>query len=155
MLALAAAMLCAAGCAHAPASQASTIGVERAIIRASEGQSGIDVAGYALFRNRGADDAVIAAECTCAAAVELHVIRTEGAQRRMTTDWPLALPAGAQVEIAPGSAHHFMLIGIPAAIASGDVHKLHFQLRSGRTITADFTGVSDSAQGWRDADAAN
>jgi copper(I)-binding protein len=138
-----------AGCAHSSAPPVETVRIERPIIRASEGQSGIDVAAYAAFVNPDADDAVIAAECSCAAAVELHVVRRENGSPRMTTDWPLELPAAARAEVAPGSPRHFMLIGIAAPIVVGDVYRMRFQLRSGREISADFVGVGDSAEAWR------
>lgn len=142
------AAMMATGCAHSSPPSVSRIAIERSIIRASEGQSGIDVAAYAAFYNAGESDAIVAAECTCAAKVELHVVRRDKGAPSMTTDWPLELPAAARAEVAPGSPRHFMLIGVIAPIAPGDVHRLRFRLRSGREVAADFVGVSNSAEGW-------
>jgi copper(I)-binding protein len=152
MLRLAASAGLVSGCMHAQPTAPGGVTAVRAIIRASEGQSGIDVAAYAAFANPGETDAIVAAECSCAERVELHVVSGEPGQRQMTTDWPLALPGGARAEVAPGSPQHFMLMGITAPIAAGDVHTIRFRLRSGRVVAVQFTGVANSAEGWRAAE---
>lgn len=137
-----------AGCATIGAAPSrAPIAIESAIVR-DGAEAGADVAGYAAFVNRGPTASIVSAACTCARAVELHVVRREGGTVSMDTDWPLMLPAGERVEVKPGSPHHLMLVGIVRPIAVGEVVALRFTLDDGREVEADFTAVADSAIGW-------
>jgi copper(I)-binding protein len=129
------------------AALAGEVTIERPIVLAAG--VGDEVAAYAIFANSGPETSIVAAECACAEALELHLINREGPRPTMTNDWPLALPASARIEIAPpGSPRHLMLIGLRQAIAPGETVALRFRLRDGEWIEADFVSVTDSAAAW-------
>lgn len=131
------------------AALAGDVAIERPIVLAAN--VGDEVAAYAIFANTGPETSIVGAECSCAEALELHLIDRTGSRPRMTNDWPLMLPTDARIAIAPpGSPRHLMLVGLTQAIAPGEAVTLRFRLQDGEWIEADFLGVTDSAAAWGD-----
>lgn len=142
-----AALLGLSGCTTAQPPAIASVDVSKAIVR-DAAETGQAVAGYAAFTNLGPTTAIVAAECSCAEQIELHVVRRDGGQVSMDTDWPLALPEGERVEIKPGSPRHLMLVGTTVPIAVDEEVIVRFRLQDGSWIEAPFVAVADSAAGW-------
>lgn len=137
-----------AGCAHAGAEPGAAvpIAIERPIVVASDTVGG-EVAAYAVFANSGPTAALVAAECSCANEVQLHVV---GVEHGMAEAWPLPLASGARTAVEPpGRVRHFMLMGLKAPIGVGETVRLRFKLEDGRWIEADFAGVTSSSEAWQ------
>ena len=149
----------AAACVHGGAATGvarPSVAIERAIVRdVATTCAEAETAAYAVFVNAGAATSVVAAECACADALELHLVRRDGPNPGMVAAWPLALPANSRTEIAPpGIPRHLMLMGIRKPIAVGETLTLRFKLEDGSWIDGDFVAVPDSAEAWRGFDEA-
>jgi copper(I)-binding protein len=147
----------AAACVHGDAGTGVDrpgVSIERAIV-VSEAAVGNETAAYAVFVNTGAATSIVGAECTCADALELHLVQREGPNAGMAKAWPLALPASSRTEITPpGIPRHLMLVGIKAPITSGERLTLRFKLQDGRWIEDSFVAVPSSTGAWRAFDEA-
>ncbi len=77
--------------------------------------------GYLVIENSGADDdRLLGAESPAAAQIELHrTVIEDGVARMRPVPDGVAVPAGAIVELAPGS-YHFMLMGLGAPLTAGE-----------------------------------
>jgi copper(I)-binding protein len=125
------------------------VAIERAIV-VEETTAGSETAAYAVFVNTGPATSIVEAECTCADALELHLVKRDGSNPGMTNSWPLALAANSRTEIAPpGVPRHMMLMGIKAPIKAGEKVTLRFKLEDGRWIDESFVAVPNSTEAWR------
>lgn len=107
------------------------------------------VAAYAVFTNDGTVTSIVDAQSECADKVELHLVRRDGPNAGMTTDWPLTLPSGTSTAIEPpGIPRHIMLAGMKRAVAIGETCPIRFRLADDRWIEADFAAVESSAEAW-------
>lgn len=91
--------------------------------------------GYLTVSNKGAADELIAASCTCAREVQLHVMSMNGGVMSMSRVTRLAVPAGGKLELKPGGAH-LMVMGLKKPLKDGE--KVDFTLtfrRAGKVST--------------------
>ena len=142
--------LALAGCASLPPGvvRQGAIRIDHMVMPATDA-AGADVAAYAGFDNRGGDDRLLAIECDCAAAVELHAVVRDGDKVTMTNTFPLALPAGARTEVRPpGIPLHFMLMGTTRRFAAGDRVPMRLRFERAGDVEVVFTVDATSKQGW-------
>jgi len=93
-------------------------------------------AAYMLLQNgTSADDELIGASSDVAQAVELHLsqMKADGTME-MIQQQSIALPAGGQVELKPGS-YHVMLIGLIRDLKAGDKFSLTLKFKNREDIT--------------------
>ena len=95
-----------------------------------------NAAGYAILRNRGtAPDALLAASSDVSERVEVHESRNMSGMMMMEKVDKVALPAGARVELKPGS-YHLMLIGLKRPLTPGQTVDITFEFeRAGKIKT--------------------
>lgn len=137
----------AAGCASAP--EPAGVWTGPAVFRAVD-VAGPDVDVVAILRinNAGADDdALVGVSCACAECVEIH----NAFDGDMCVLPSLDIPAGQATDIRPGRPQHLMLMGMKAAHANGETVRMVLTFRSGAGPEAAFTGVGNSAEGWKAA----
>jgi len=136
-----------AACATTPTSEAVSVGP--AIFRAVDVHGpDIEVAGFVRLVNAsGKADRLMGISCACAERVEIHNTNPEG----MHVLPHLDLPAGATTDIRPGGPTHLMLIGTKQGYRAGETVQMTLSFESGASLSAAFTGVDNSAEGWKAA----
>lgn len=103
-------------------------------------------AAYMLLHNHGTeDDALVGASSDIASAVELHLSQmgADGTMQMIPQE-SIALPAGGEVELKPGS-YHIMLIGLVKDLKVGDniTLTLHFEKHEDITLTVPVMEAAD------------
>ena len=139
-----------AGCATMPddAPAAARIGIDHMVIPANA-ETGVAVAAYAGFDNKGGEDRLLGVACNCAASIELHHVVRDGDKVSMTNTFPLALPATARTEVKPpGMPLHFMLMGTTRPFAVGDRVPMRLRFERAGVVEVVFTVAEDSKGGW-------
>jgi len=89
-------------------------------------------AGFLTLHNRGADTALVAANCGDVKQLELHQMESSGGMMRMKMVERIPLPAGQEVRLHSGGLH-LMLIGLKRRIAEGDVLVVRLRFADGST----------------------
>ena len=127
---LAAALFSLAACA------AESVKVSNAWVRApAPGQK--NASGYLELTSQ-ANAALVAAESSAAARVELHSTTTEGGVMRMRALPRVELPAGRTVKLAPGGTH-LMLVDLKQPLKTGDKVRLVLSVQSSGTSVTTLT----------------
>lgn len=92
-------------------------------------------AAYMTLANPGGDaDRLVAATSDVAATVEIHETMMENDVMRMRpVEGGLAIPAGGQVELKPGS-YHIMLMGLQRDLAPGETVTLTLTFERAGTV---------------------
>lgn len=111
-------------------------------------------AAFGTLRNTGGADVVVTAASTrVASAVELHetVKGADGAMTMRPKEGGFTVPAGGEVELAPGG-NHLMIMGLKSPLAAGETVPLTLTLADGGTIRVeavvkDFTGAQENYAG--------
>lgn len=100
------------------------------------GATGSEVAAmYLDFSNHGGDDAVVAASCTCAEEVTLHITDHAGGRSKMVDADVLELPAGAEVRMGPAGSHVMLeQLTVPLHVGGSVEVTLEFERSDPRTI---------------------
>ena len=110
-------------------------------LRASLGRNP-NTGGYLTVENRGAQaDALIAARCACARAVELHTMSHVGGVMRMDKVASLAVPARGRLELKPGGAH-VMFLGLKQPLKAGTDVPVTLRFRRAGEVTTMFHVVA-------------
>jgi len=123
--------------------QSGTIALD-STITGTASEVGEHVGGYVRIRNHGTmPDRLLAVTCPCSRASEIHSTRDGG----MTTLPALEIPAGATVEIRPGSGLHIMLEAV-APMPAGSEVELTLRFERAGEITRRFTVVADTQAAW-------
>lgn len=121
-------------------------GVEAHDYWARAGMMGGNSAAYMMLHNHGdTDDAVIGASSDVADAVEIHLsMMGDDGTMQMIQQEKFDLPAGAELELKPGS-YHVMLIGLKQELKAGDeiTVTLHFQNSEDLTLTIPVKDAAD------------
>ncbi len=89
----------------------------------------LDLPIYMTIRNTGSqNDRLLKAETAIAQKVELHTMKMQGGQMKMSPVDSLEIPAGGEIKLQSGG-DHIMLFGITGAPKVGDVISLtlHFK----------------------------
>ncbi len=139
-----------AGCATMPddAPAAARIGIDHMVIPANA-ETGVAVAAYAGFDNKGGEDRLLGVACNCAASIELHHVVRDGDKVSMTNTFPLTLPANGRVEVKPpGTPLHFMLIGTTRPFVVGERVPMRLRFERAGDVDVDFLVVEKSQEGW-------
>jgi copper(I)-binding protein len=98
--------------------------------------SAMATAGFARIANPGdAAMTITAAESSACKRIEFHRTETTNGIARMTQQSRLTVPAGDELELAPGGTH-LMLIG-PASLHAGERVSISFELESGEKFTRE------------------
>jgi len=98
--------------------------------------SAMATAGFVRIANTGDAEATItAAESSACKRVEFHRTETTDGIARMTRQKRLTIPAGGELELAPGGTH-LMLVG-PAALHAGERVSITFELEDGEKLTRE------------------
>lgn len=86
---------------------------------------------------------LVDASSPLAASVEMHEMKMDGDLMKMRAIDALALPAGARVELKPGTVH-LMLLGLKAPLKAGDVVPIRLQVEDakGKRETVDVKAVA-------------
>jgi copper(I)-binding protein len=144
--------LALASCATAPIAITGITAPGPAIVRnAPEAGPDVQVAAYVRLHNPSATpDRLTGLSCACADAVEIHSTFDRQMHKLETLD----IPANGQVEIAPGSPTHLMLMGVRQPIERGETVRITLMFEHAAPLEVSFTAVENSRQGW-DAHSAN
>jgi copper(I)-binding protein len=112
-------VLWACGLAAEESTRSASLAIEDAW--AAPTPAGVDVsAGYLSIDNRTASsDRLLSATSPRAERVEVHEMRMDGAVMRMRPVQALAIPAGAEVQLAVGGAH-LMFYGVRQPFNEGE-----------------------------------
>ena len=125
------------GCDRAPS--APDIAVSDAWARATAaGQS--NAAVYATIANRGSADRLTGVTSSAGMAM-LHASESSGGMARMRMISDLAIPAGGEVQLAPGGTH-VMLTGLEAPLRAGDRLQLTLRFATAGLRTVDVAVVA-------------
>lgn len=87
-------------------------------VRASLGVNP-NTGGYMIVTNKGGADELIAASCTCAREVQLHVMSMTGGVMSMSRVSRLAVPARGQLRLQSGGSH-LMILGLKEPLKDGE-----------------------------------
>ncbi len=98
---------------------------------------GAKVAGAFLqIRNGGDADELLRAESDVAARVELHEMKMADGVMQMKAVKGVALPAGAEVKLAPGG-YHVMLIDLKRPLKEGETFPMTLVFAKSGTVRVD------------------
>ncbi len=93
-------------------------------------------AGFARIANSSDSEvAITGAESSACKRIEFHRTDTIDGIARMSRQSRLTVPAGGELELAPGGTH-LMLIG-PSALHAGERVSISFELEGGGTLTRE------------------
>ena len=98
--------------------------------------SAMATAGFARIANTGdAEVTITGAESSACRRIEFHRTETTDGIARMTRQSRLTVPAGGELELAPGGTH-LMLVG-PSALHAGERVSITFELEGGEKLTRE------------------
>jgi len=107
----------------------------------------VDVAAFVRISNPSdAADRLVSVSCECAAKVEIH--NTFDSNMHVLPH--LDVPPGV-TDIKPGGPTHLMLMGMKRGYQAGDKVPMTLTFASGASVDVVFTGVANSAEGWKAA----
>ena len=109
---------------------------------------------FGVLANEGTTELTLtSASCQGASATELHetVAGSDGTMQMRPVERGLSVPAGGELELAPGG-NHIMLMGLSAPILAGDTVSCSLGLSDGSTLeiavpAKDFAGANENYQG--------
>lgn len=93
--------------------------------------------GYLRVTNKGAADELIAASCTCAREVQLHLMSMDGGVMSMSRVSRLAVPARGKLELKSGGAH-LMVMGLKKPLAEGERVRMTLTFRRAGKVETVF-----------------
>lgn len=91
-------------------------------------------AAYLVLTGGARADELLAVASPVAEVAELHTVRDEGGVSRMVPEPSLALPANAEVRLAPGG-RHLMLVNVKRALRPGERVPLLLRFRHAGAVT--------------------
>ena len=98
--------------------------------------SAMATAGFARIANTGDSEVTITgAGSSACRRIEFHRTQTTDGIARMTRQSRLTVPAGGELELAPGGTH-LMLVG-PSALHAGERVSITFELEGGEKLTQE------------------
>jgi len=99
-------------------------------------------AGYGTISNQGdAPDRIIALTSPIAEAVELHESVEEDGRSMMRPVTGLEVPAGGDIELAPGG-YHLMLIGVTVPLTEGETYDITMTFENAGDLTVPMTAMT-------------
>lgn len=101
---------------------------------------------YISLRNRGkTPETLTGASSSVAADVQMHSLELKDGIARMRRVERLAVPAGAELKLAPGS-HHLMLMGLKQPLKTGDTITVHLHFEGGAILDVAVPVTDPSAK---------
>lgn len=95
-------------------------------------------AGFMVIKNGGSDDTLVSATADITPTVQIHEMKMENDVMKMAEMKDgLAIPAGATVELKPGS-YHIMFVGLKTLPKEGDVFKGALTFAKAGTVDVQF-----------------
>lgn len=110
---------------------------------ARTGQPGQVSAAYMDIKNKGAADKLIAAQCDCAKATELHDVQMVDGTMKMVPVPAMDIPAKGELKLKQGS-YHIMLIGLNRPLVAGEKLPITLKFEKAGTVTVE-ARVKDKA----------
>lgn len=93
-------------------------------------------AAYLVLTGGSRADELLAVSSPLSAVAELHTVRDEGGVSRMVPEPVLALPANAELRLAPGG-RHLMLINVKRPLRIGERVPLELRFRHAGRLTVE------------------
>ena len=131
-LTIATAAFCAAAGVYAADAKIGNISIDD--IWARSGQPGQVSAAYMEVKNKGAADKIVAANCDCAKATELHDVKMLDGAMKMVPVTAMEIPANGELKLKPG-AYHIMLIGLNRPLVAGDMLPIKLKFEKAGEVT--------------------
>jgi copper(I)-binding protein len=138
---IAAAAFCAATSVFAHDVKVGNLKIDDAWART--GQVGQVSAAYFEVKNKGAADKIIAANCDCAKATELHDVKMVDGAMKMVQVPAMEVPANGELKLKPGS-YHIMLIGLNRPLVAGETLPIKVKFEKAGEVTVQ-AKVKDKA----------
>lgn len=105
-------------------------------IWARTGQPGQVSAAYMEIKNKGGADKLVAANCDCAQATELHDVKLIDGAMKMVPVAGMDVPANGEVKLKPG-AYHIMLIGLSRPLVAGERLPIKLKFEKAGEVTVE------------------
>ena len=121
-------------CAHE--FKAGEIMIDHPWARATPGRARNGAAFMTLMNHGGSDDRLVGASGEVADRVELHTHIHENGVMKMRPSGPIAIPAGGEAMLKPGS-FHVMMIGLKAPLVEGETFPLTLSFEKSGTVTIE------------------
>jgi copper(I)-binding protein len=103
---------------------------------ARTGQPGQVSAAYMEIKNKGGADKLVAANCDCAQATELHDVKLIDGAMKMVPVAGMDVPANGEVKLKPG-AYHIMLIGLSRPLVAGERLPIKLKFEKAGEVTVE------------------
>jgi len=103
---------------------------------ARTGQPGQVSAAYMEIKNKGGADKLVAANCDCAQATELHDVKLIDGAMKMVPVAGMDVPANGDVKLKPG-AYHIMLIGLSRPLVAGERLPIKLKFEKAGEVTVE------------------
>lgn len=103
---------------------------------ARTGQPGQVSAAYMEIKNKGGADKLVAANCDCAQATELHDVKLIDGAMKMVPVAGMDVPANGEVQLKPG-AYHIMLIGLSRPLVAGERLPIKLKFEKAGEVTVE------------------
>ena len=132
--AIAATAFCAATAVYAADAKVGNLKIDDAWART--GQPGQVSAAYMEIENKGAADKLIAANCDCAKATELHDVKMTDGAMKMVQVPSMAIPAKGELTLKPGS-YHIMLIDLKRPLVAGEKLPIKLSFEKAGEVTVE------------------
>ena len=132
--AIATAAFCAAASVYAADAKIGSISIDD--VWARTGQPGQVSAAYMEIKNKGGADKLVAANCDCAKATELHDVKMIDGAMKMVPVASMDVPANGEVKLKPG-AYHIMLIGLNRPLVAGEKLSIKLKFEKAGEVTVE------------------
>lgn len=103
---------------------------------ARTGQPGQVSAAYMEIKSKGGADKLVAANCDCAQATELHDVKLIDGAMKMVPVAGMDVPANGEVKLKPG-AYHIMLIGLSRPLVAGERLPIKLKFEKAGEVTVE------------------
>lgn len=103
---------------------------------ARTGQPGQVSAAYMEIKNKGGADKLVAANCDCAQATELHDVKLIDGAMKMVPVAGMDVPANGELKLKPG-AYHIMLIGLSRPLVAGERLPIKLKFEKAGEVTVE------------------
>ena len=133
--------LCTAATAYAHDVKISSLNIND--VWARTGQPGQVSAAYMEIKNKGAADKLIAANCDCAKATELHDVQMVDGAMKMVPVAAMDISAKGELKLKQGS-YHIMLIGLNRPLVAGEKLPITLKFEKAGVVTVE-AKVKDKA----------
>ncbi len=129
---IAVAAFCAATSVYAADAKVGNLSIDD--VWARSGQPGQVSAAFMEIKNKGAADKIVAANCDCAKATELHTMTMADGKMIMAQVPAMEVPANGELKLKPGG-YHIMLIGLTRPLVSGETLPIKVTFEKAGAVT--------------------